>query len=309
MREARNMRPVVAEVLAELGAQLDDLVMVTADARALSERFERRHPARAIDVGIAEANLVGVAAGLARGTRRVVVAAMAPFLLRRAAEQIRLDVCRPGLDVTLIGVGGGLSYGSLGATHHVTEDLAAMSTMPGIRVYCPADVHDAAWAVRDAVLGRGPAYVRLGAREDQLVYEEHDDFSAERPRLFGGPAPVLIVTTGPTVAEAIEAMAAGAPAQVLAMTTVTPFPTRAILELACAARAVLVVEDQLAVGGLASRVASVLAGSWQGQFAALNVDDRPAPPRDRDGLFQFYGIDAAAIARKARELAFRPERA
>ncbi|MEZ0066900.1 transketolase [Streptacidiphilus sp. MAP12-20] len=303
-RMPRGMRPVIAEALAELGDIHHELVVLAADGRALALAFAERHPDRFIDVGIAEANLMGVAAGLARGGHRVVVCGMAPFLVRRAAEQLRLDLCRPGLDVTVLGVGGGVGYGTLGATHHVPEDLGTLAQMPGTRVFCPADVHDAAWAVREAVLGGGPAYVRLGAREDPQVYDLETRFSAQRPLLLGDPdtgAPgqALVVTAGATVAGALDAVAAvgplGVSARVLALTAVSPFPRAALLDAAARADTVVTVEEHYAAAGLGAQTALSLAGHWRGRFRALAIDDRPAPVLDRTGLFRFYRIDSAAI--------------
>ncbi|MDH6118599.1 transketolase [Kitasatospora sp. GAS204A] len=294
------MRPACAEVLAELGDRFEDLVVLAADGHALAMRFLRAHPERFVDVGIAEANLVGVAAGIARTGRRVVVGTMAPFLVRRAAEQIRLDVCQPGLDVTLVGIGGGLGYGTLGATHHVTEDLAALAAMPGTRVFCPVDVHDAAWALREAVAWPGPAYVRLGAREDEVVFTADQEFSVDRPRAFGEPGGALVVATGATVPQALRAAervrATGLPVQVLALTCVAPFPSAAVAAAARTARVVVTVEEHLAAGGLASGTALALAGWWHGRFVPLAVDGRRAPVADRGELFRFYGIDSHAIS-------------
>jgi transketolase len=294
-----SMRPVCADVLAELGDGDPDLVVMAADGHAWASTFARRHPRRFIDVGIAEANLVGVASGLARQGRRVVVGTMAPFLVRRAAEQIRLDVCRAGLNVTMIGVGGGLGYGALGATHHVAEDLGVMATMPHIRVYSPADIHDAAWSVREAVLRPGPAYVRLGARNAATVYRAGEPFSADRPRRFGEPGHALVVATGATVVEAVRAArrasAAGLRTEVLALTVVHPFPAEQVLHAAMAAGTVVTVEEHRACGGLGAATALALAGRWHGRFTVLAVDGAPAPATDQAGLFRFYGIEAGAI--------------
>ena len=304
-RPRAGMRPVVADVLADLGEQYPDLTVLAADGHALATGFARRFPERFIDVGIAEANLVGVAAGLARDGRRVVVGTMAPFLVRRAAEQIRLDVCRPGLDVTFLGVGGGLSYGTLGATHHVTEDLGAMAAMPGTRVLCPVDRHDAAWAVRAAVRHRGPAYVRLGARDDEIVFRGDEDFSWDVPQSPGEPAErpgdALILAIGATAGEAVRAAAragdAGRPARVLALNVLEPFPAAQIVRAARSASAVVTVEEHASASGLGARTALALAGRWQGRFTALAVDGRAAPVGDRAELFRFYDIDEDAITR------------
>jgi transketolase len=301
MAESRSMRPVVAELLADLGDHDPDLTVLAADAHALTAAFARRHPRRFIDVGIAESNLVGIAGGLARDGRRVVVAAMAPFLVRRAAEQIHLDVCRPKLAVTLLGVGGGLSYGSLGASHHVADDIGVMSAMPNTAVFCPADVYDAAWAVRQAVSGGGPAYVRLGAREETVVHAADATFAGDEPPVFGSAAGALVVAAGATVAEALRAAEIvgqhGVPARVFAPTRLRPFPGDPLLRAAARAPVVLTVEDHVTTGGLAGSAAQVLAGRWLGRFVALAVDDRAAPALDRAGLYRYHGIDAAAIAR------------
>jgi transketolase len=296
------MRPAVAETLAELGDRHPELVVLAADGHALATTFARRHPRRFIDVGIAEANLVGVASGLARDGHRVVVGTMAPFLVRRAAEQIRLDVCRAALDVTFIGVGGGLAYGPLGATHHTTEDLGAMAAMPMDLVLNPVDAHDAAWAVRQAVAHPGPAYVRLGAREDEVVFRGDEPFAPDRPREFGPPdGTTLVLAMGATVPEAVraarEATAAGRPTRVLALAGPAPFPAAAVVRAARDASAVITVEEHLPHGGLAARTALALAGHWHGRFTALAVDGRPAPVGDRRELFRFHGIDASAVTR------------
>jgi transketolase len=297
----RSMRPVVAELIAELGERHPELVVLAADARALTMPFQRRYPRRFFDVGIAEANLVGVASGLARAGHRVVVAAMAPFLIRRAAEQLRIDVCGAALDVTLLGVGGGLSYGTLGATHHAAEDLGAAAAMPGMRVFCPADVHDAAWAVAESVTGSGPAYVRLSAREEPVVHDPAQRFHIDEPSVLGTGQDAVIIAAGATVAEALRAVEIAGPqrvtARILALTAVAPFPQAAVRRIAGGARVVITVEDHYAAGGLAAHTALALAGRWTGRLVPLAVDHRPAPVADRAGLFGFYGIDAPAIAR------------
>lgn len=293
------MRPVIADVLADLGDQVPDLVLLASDGRALTARFAQRHPARFIDVGIAEGNLMGVAAGLARAGHRVVVCGMAPFLVRRAAEQLRIDVCQPGLDVTVLGVGGGVGYGMLGATHHVPEDAGALAAMPRTRVFCPADIHDATWAVREAVLGGGPGYVRLGAREDEVVHSADTPFSATQPSLIGDPGDALVIAAGGTVAHAVRAAEAarqqGVRAGVLGLTQVFPFPTYVVAHAAAGAATVVTAEEHYAAGGIAAHTALALTGRWQGRFQALAVDRRPAPALDRAGLFRFFGIDSEAI--------------
>ncbi|GIG41860.1 transketolase [Cellulomonas phragmiteti] len=293
------MRTAVAGTLAELGDERPDLVVLCADARALALRFAARHPERSIDVGIAEANLMGVAAGIARTGRPVVVCGMAPFLVRRAAEQLRVDVAGPGLDVTVLGVGGGVAYGTLGASHHAPEDLGAVAAMPGTRVYSPADVHDARWAVRDAVGGAGPAYVRLGPRENHLVHAGDERFGPDG--LLDGtlPADVLVVAAGATVAPALAAARAarerGVAVAVLRLVQVWPFPAAAVRAAAHGATRVVTVEEHDTGSGIGAQTALTLCGSWSGETAFLGIGHGPAPVAEQEGLFRHHRIDEAAV--------------
>jgi transketolase len=255
-------------------------------------------PQRYLEVGIAEANLAGVAAGLARSGLRPVVTAMAPFLVRRAYEQIRVDVCEPGLYVTFIGVGGGLSYDTLGATHHAVEDLALLAGMPNTKVYSPVDIHDAVWALDQAIAWPGPAYLRLGARPDPVVFTPDQRFSDSGVWLRQG-SDALVVAYGATVPAALAACdrlaGAGVRAGLLALTCVKPLPLGGIHRAARHTRVVVVVEEHSAVGGVGSRIATALAGGWRGHFVSLSIDDRPAPVASREELFAYYGIDDTAV--------------
>ncbi|WP_149829632.1 transketolase family protein [Streptomyces tailanensis] len=297
---ALPMRPVVADVLREAADADPRLVVLGADGQALAAGVRERYPERYIDVGIAEANLVGVASGLARAGRRVVVCAMAPFLVRRAAEQIRNDVANPGLDVTFVGVGGGLSYGTLGPTHHCPEDLGFFSALPHTRVYCPADVVDAAWAVRQALAVPGPAYVRLGARADRVVHAPDERFDAGTGLLMRPPGRALAVAAGAGVGIALDAAdrlaGPGHTLGVLALTAVTPFPQERVRELAAGVDAVVVVEEHLASSGLGAATALALAGQWHGAFAAHSVHTGYPPIGDREELLAHYRITAGDVA-------------
>ncbi|MGW1615819.1 transketolase family protein [Streptomyces sp. NPDC002285] len=295
------MRPVVAQTLVDLGSRFADLVVMAADGHALGALFAERFPERFIDVGIAEANLVGVASGLARGGYKVVVGTMAPFLVRRAFEQIRLDVCQPGLDVTFLGVGGGLAYGSLGPTHHIVDDLGLMAAMPDCPVFAPVDIHDARWAVAEAVSRPGPAYVRLGARDDEIVHHGGERFSCDEPLSFGDAGEHLVLAIGATVPEALraaaDATASGHRVRVLALAGLSPFPAQAVRRAAQTASSVISVEEHDPASGLGARTAIELAGWWHGKFTALGVDARHGPAADRTELFRFHGIDSRALAR------------
>lgn len=296
---SRSLRAEVASVIADLGRECEDMVVMCADARALAVQFAAQFPSRFIDVGIAEANLLGVAAGVARTGRSVVVCGMAPFLVRRAAEQLRVDVCVPGLDVTVVGVGGGVGYGSLGASHHVPEDLGAVAAMPGTRVYSPADVYDARWAVRDAVRGGGPCYVRLGAREDEVVHASGERFSSEGLLHGTVPCDILLIATGATVAPACGAARTtrerGLSVAVLDLVQVGPFPMDAVRASARGARRVVTVEEHYIGSGIGAQTAMALCGWWHGESVFLGIDQRRPPAVERDELFSYFGIDQSTV--------------
>ncbi|NLU74409.1 hypothetical protein HCC61_17265 [Streptomyces sp. HNM0575] len=182
----QTMRATCAPVIADAVAGDERVITLGADGQALFTGVLRDHPGRYVETGIAESNLVGVAAGLARTGRIAVVGAMAPFLVRRAYEQICLDVCVPRLPVVLLGVGGGVGYGHLGPSHHAPDDVALMSALPHMRVFCPADAEDAAdllrWLLPPAGSVSGPAYVRLAARPDPVAAAAPEDGTDHGPR-------------------------------------------------------------------------------------------------------------------------------
>ncbi|MFH8982902.1 transketolase family protein [Streptomyces varsoviensis] len=302
-----SMRPAVARVLTEAAHERPGLVVLGADGHGLAMGVRSAFPERYIDVGIAEPNLVGVASGLARAGHAVVVGTMAPFLVRRAQEQIRNDVCNPNLDVTFLGVGGGLGYGTLGPTHHAPEDLGSFAAMPNTLVLCPADATEAAWAVREALDWPGPAYVRLGAREDAVLYPDTEPFDLGRGRPLRPARDALALAMGAGVAVALRAAdllaADGVGLGVLALSALKPFPADEIRAAAASTGVVAVVEEHLDATGLAARTALALAGTWRGRFLVHALDDRYPPVGDRAELLAFYGVDARSVGSAVRAAA------
>lgn len=333
MTAATTMRATCAPVIAEAVARDERVITLGADGQALFTGVLRDHPGRYVETGIAESNLVGVAAGLARTGRLPVVGAMAPFLVRRAYEQICLDVCVPRLPVVLLGVGGGVGYGHLGPSHHAPDDVALMSALPNMRVHCPADAEDAAdllrWLLPPAGSPAGPAYVRLAARPDPAAAAapadgtDHDARQgAEQPPGHGpergpgqdpGPAPgedpravrllrtgtdALIVATGRCVPEALAAAdalaAGGVRAAVAAVRCLRPFPSARLRALAADVPLVVTACEALEPGGLGQRTESALAGA-PARVVRRELDHRYPPVAPHEELLRFYGIDATGI--------------
>lgn len=297
------MRKACAAAVADLGEQDPDLVALGADGFSVFTEFAARYPDRFIDVGIAEANLVGIASGLARSGKRVMVATIAAFLLRRAYEHIRNDVCVADLPVTFIGLGGGLAYGRLGPTHHLIEDVALFSMMPNTTVFVPADVHDAVWAVRQAA-NLGPVYVRLGARDDPLVHTGNERFEVGIPHILRAGTNVAVVANGICVAEALAAADClameGFDAAVVNVHTVKPLAPAALDDALGAVPAVVVVEEHHRSGGLGALAREYCGVRLGDRLALLGVDDRKAPIGTREELLRFYGLDREAIAAACR---------
>ncbi|GEB49275.1 MULTISPECIES: transketolase family protein [Streptomyces] len=298
---ARSMRAACAPVIAETVRRCPDLITLGADGQALFGTVIGESPERYVEVGIAESNLVGVAAGLARTGWRPVVGAMAPFLVRRAYEQLRLDVALPGLPVALLGVGGGLGYGALGPTHHAVDDIALMSALPHMGIYCPADAADAAHVLRHFLPPTRPAYVRLSARVDPPVFRPDGTAEPGDPhevRVLRGGADALLLATGRCVAEASAAAercaAHGLDVAVAAVTCLRPFPTDQVRALGENRPLVVTAAEELGHCGLGAAVAEALRGSGT-PLLRLAVDDRHPPVGEHDELLAFHGVDRTAI--------------
>lgn len=257
------MRNAFVETLLELAAADPRVVLVTGDlGYGVLEGFAARFPRQFLNAGVAEQNMTGVAAGLALSGHVVFTYSIANFPTLRCLEQIRNDVCIHRANVTVVAVGGGLAYGVLGATHHGTEDLAVMSALPGMTVFAPGDPVEAALATRAAAALPGPCYLRLGKAGEPVVHATPPAFrvgEAIRVRP-GGDATLL--TTGATLALAVEAAGRlaerGIAAGVLSLPTLQPLDRRAILDAAARTGRLVTVEEH-GVGGLGSAVAEVLA--------------------------------------------------
>ncbi len=293
------MRAGCAPVIAEAVRRWPDVITLGADGHALFTAVRREQPERFVEAGIAETNLVAVASGLARAGWRPVVGAMAPFLVRRAYEQLRIDISLPNLPVLLMGVGGGLGYGTLGPTHHVVDDIALMSGLPSMDIYCPVDGVDAGQVLRHRLPPSGPAYVRLTARQDVPVFEPHTVGDPHDVRLVRTGMSALVLATGSCVAEALAAAdicaGLGMDIAVGAVTCLRPFPAAQVRSLAERYPLVVTAAESLALGGLGERAAAAIVG-LPARLVQLAVDHRRPLVAEHRDLLAYYGVDRVAIA-------------
>lgn len=253
------MRNAFAAAVTELGEIHPELVMLAGDiGNRLFDRFKDKHPSRFYNCGVAEANMTGVAAGLAASGLRPITYTITPFNTVRCLEQIRLDICYPDLPVIVVGTGAGLSYAGLGATHHSMEDIAILRTLPNMHVVCPADPVEVRLALKDAIrLGR-PTYIRLGKKGEPAIHPAPPDFTIGRGITVRDGNDVVILSVGNMLATALQTAGEleekGVSTQVVSMHTVKPLDD-ALLNAAFAGKKVVaVLEEHSLTAGAGSAV-------------------------------------------------------
>lgn len=302
-------RQAICDTLLARAAQDKDIVVLCSDSRgsASLSRFADTFPDQFVEVGIAEQDLVSIAAGLARCGKKAFAASPACFLSTRSYEQAKVDCAYSNTNVTLIGISGGVSYGALGMSHHSAQDIAAMSALPNMRVYLPSDRFQTAKLVEALLQDEKPAYLRVGRNAVEDVYtEDACPFAMDKATWLREGEDVAIIACGEMVRPALdaaEALAAeGITTTVLDMYCVKPLDKEAVLRAAQKAKAVLTVEEHAPYGGLGSMVAQVVAENCPRKVKNLTLPDAPVITGTSKEVFAYYGLDAAGIAAAAREL-------
>ena len=302
-------RQAICDTLLARAAQDKDIVVLCSDSRgsASLSRFADTFPDQFVEVGIAEQDLVSIAAGLARCGKKAFAASPACFLSTRSYEQAKVDCAYSNTNVTLIGISGGVSYGALGMSHHSAQDIAAMAALPNMRVYLPSDRFQTARLI-DALLGdEKPAYLRVGRNAVEDVYtEENCPFTMDKATWLREGSDLAIIACGEMVRPALDAAEAlgaeGITATVLDMYCVKPLDAESVIRAAQNAKAVLTVEEHAPYGGLGSMVAQVVAENCPRKVKNLTLPDAPVITGTSKEVFAYYGLDAAGIAAAAREL-------
>lgn len=273
-----------------LEAEMDEdprIVLLYGDiGNKLFDSIRLKYPSRAINCGVAEANMVSVAAGLASAGLKPVVYTISSFLYLKSLEQIKLDICYPGRSVVLIGTGGGFSYAGLGTTHHSLEDFATLGSIPGIEIFSPADRFECTLVLKQALENGGPAWIRLGKKGELDVHSSVPEVSQVSilPPLKiypkdneSGRGDFLILSTGLVVAAARDASLrlreAGIAADVWSISQIKQFPEREVLELLRIYSFVLTVEEHVPFGGLYSLVRECSVAMEDTQIRSLSTGD------------------------------------
>jgi transketolase len=303
-----DCRVAFAETLIELAGADERIVAVCNDSVGSSNLvgFQKQFPERLINVGIAEQNMVGVAAGLANGGFIPFVCGAAPFLTGRALEQIKVDVAYNGFPVILCGMSPGMAYGELGPTHHSIEDLSWLRAIDGLSIVVPADPAQTRAAVRWAATAGLPAYVRVGrTKAPSVSADELQAFKFGRADVLRDGDSLTIVATGVMVSRALAAADAlaerGLHARVLNVSTIKPLDEAAIVAAARETKAIVTVEEATVEGGLGAAVAEVVVRHAPAPMRMLGVTGF-APTGGVEFLFDYFRLTHDGIIAAALEL-------
>ena len=301
-------RDSYGKALAELGAQYENLVVLDADLAGATKTatFQKAFPARHFDCGIAESNMMSVAAGLAATGLVPFASSFAMFAAGRAFEQVRNSIAYPHLNVKIGATHGGISVGEDGASHQCCEDYALMRSIPGMVVMSPADDVEARAMVKAAYLHEGPVYMRFGRSGVPVFHDESYQFEIGKGEIVKDGADVAIIANGLMVYEAIVAAEslkeAGIDAMVINMATIKPLDEELVLAAAKKCGKVVTAEEHSVIGGLGEAVAALLSEKLPTPVKRVGVNDvfgRSGPAAE---VLEYYGLTAASIADAAKAL-------
>jgi len=296
-----SVREAYGKTLVELGRENPDVVVLDADLSrsTMTHVFAREFPQRFFDCGIAEQNMVGIAAGLAASGKIPFASTFAVFAPGRCFDQLRMSVAQPGHNVKIVVTHGGITVGEDGTSHHAIEDLALICSLPGFTVIVPADAIETAQALRVAAANYGPFYIRLCRPQVPLVYNESYRFNLGKAVTMRQGNDATIIAIGLMVSAALEAAESlsqgGIDCSVISMSTLKPIDEVAIKKAAAETGAIVTAEEHLEHGGLGSRVAQVVARHQPVPMEILAIRDTYAKSGKPDELLQRYGLTAKDI--------------
>ncbi|ENF6039295.1 transketolase family protein [Citrobacter amalonaticus] len=310
MSNAEHLANVMVQAFIDAVEKGVDLVPVVADSTSTAKigPFIKQFPDRLVNVGIAEQSMVGTAAGLALGGKVAVTCNAAPFLISRANEQIKVDVCYNNTNVKLFGLNAGASYGPLASTHHAIDDIAIMRGFGNIQIFAPSSPRECRQIIDYAIGYQGPVYIRMDGKALPELHDESYQFVPGAVMTLREGDVLALVATGSTVHEIVDAAAlladSGIQATVVSVPSIRPCDTKALLAAVKDCKAVITVEEHNINGGLGSLVAEVLAEGGTGAvLKRLGIPDGEyAAAADRNWMRQHHGFDAQSIAAQAREM-------
>ena len=275
------MRKAFIETLEKLCEVDNNIFLLSADLGfKLFDRFRKKYPDKFLNMGIAEPNMIGIAAGLALSGKKVYCYSMIPFLIMRCVEHIRIDVCYNALDVRLIGVGCGLTYGPEGVTHHAIEDLAMMRSLPNMTVVAPGDPCEVSACIDESSYYKGPMFIRLGRSDEPQVHPYMPNFQIGKGiTLFDKGHDICILATGSMLYKAKITsellLKRGFGITLISLHTIKPLDEMLIRNCAKKYKSIFTIEEHSIIGGLGSAVAEVLSEiHYDGLFKRIGLPDK-----------------------------------
>ena len=300
-------RQSYGEELAKLGEENSNIVVLDADLSSATKTniFAQKFPDRFINVGIAEQNLMGVAAGLSTFGKIPYASTFAVFTAGRSYEQIRNSIAYPKLNVKICATHAGITVGEDGATHQMLEDLSLMRSLPNMTVLCTSDDVQTRWAVRAISEFEGPVYLRLCRMATPVIYPKNEQFEIGKGVQIGDGTDASIIATGVVVSEAIKAMEElkkqGINVRVIDMHTIKPIDRELIIKCAKETKKIITVEDHSIIGGLGSSVCEVLSDELPTKVIRMGINDVFGRSGNAEELIRYYKIDSTAIVNKVLE--------
>ena len=305
---AKATREAYGETLKELGAQIPEIVVLDADLSASTKTavFAKAFPDRFFDTGIAEGNMMSVAAGLAASGKIPFASTFAVFGAGRAYEQIRNSICYPNLNVKVAVTHAGLTVGEDGATHQMLEDIALMRALPNMTVVVPADAAETAQVIRWAASYQGPVYIRMGRAKVEDVISPDAEFVPGKSTTLADGSDVTIMACGIMTQQALQAakMLAeeGISARVINMSSIKPIDEAAIVKAAKETGAIVTCEEHTVMGGLGSAVAEVVVRHCPVPMAMVGTEDVFGQSGKASEVLKVYGLSPEHIAFEAKKL-------
>ena len=299
--EKKATRQSYGEALEKLGEENQKIVVLDADLSAATKTsiFAKKFPDRFFDMGIAEANMMGVAAGMASCGKIPFVSTFAAFAAGRAYDQIRSSICYPNLNVKICATHAGITVGEDGATHQMLEDLALMRAIPNMTVISPSDDVETKFLIEEIAKVEGPVYVRLARLATLGIYEENQKFEIGKAIQIGDGTDATVFATGVVVAEALKAKEVlekeGIHIRVIDMHTIKPIDKKMVIKSAKETKKLISIEDHSIIGGLGSAIAEVLTEEYPSKLIRLGIKDTFGKSGNAVELMKYFGLTSEGI--------------
>ncbi len=292
------MRVVFTKKLEKLAEKNPDIFLLTADLGKFLNSFKEKFPERFINCGVAEQNMIGIAAGLSLLGKNVYCYSVIPFLTMKALENIRVDICYQNLNIKLLGAGGGLVYGFEGMTHQAIEDISIMRSLPNMTVVAPGDLLEAEAIAEESVNFPGPLYIRFGKDKPSQVHQTPPNFKIGKGIVLKEGKKIALIVAGTLLSEAkktVESLAGkGVNITLISMPTIKPIDRNLLEELAKNHQAIFTFEDHSEIGGLGTAITEVLVEmNFKGKIKKIALPDEYSKyVGEMDYLYKCYGLDS-----------------